>query len=109
MRRNVLRGSRSSRLVAAKNDNILLSPVVFDLSKSETSRGTANVMALLGVLLDNDGGDLDHAQFAKLFPRFGLVCMNSALTMESDLRYGVFIPTTSRMTDEVHGDILRMN
>jgi hypothetical protein len=33
---------------------------------------------------------------------------NTASTRESDLRYGVFIPTTSRMTVEVHGDILRM-
>jgi hypothetical protein len=96
-------------LAAAKNDNILLSPGVFDPSKGETSRSTANVLALSGVWLDNDGGDLDHAQFTKLFPCFGPACINSALTKESDLRYFVFIPTTSRMPDEVHSDILRMN
>jgi hypothetical protein len=82
---------------------------VFDPSKGETSRSTANVVALLGVWLDNDCGDLDHGYFAKLFPRFGLACMNSALTKESDLRYFVFIPTTSRMPDGVHSGILRMN
>ena len=108
MRWNVLNGSRSSRLAAAKNDNILLSPGVSDPSKGETSRGTANVVALSGVWLDNDGGDLDHAQFAKLFPHLRLACTNTASARESDLRYGVFIPTTSRMTVEVHGDILRM-
>ena len=32
--------------------------------------------------------------------------MTSVVTKESDLRYGVFIPATSRMTDEVHGEIL---
>jgi hypothetical protein len=93
---------------AAKHDNILLSPAVFDPSKGETSRGTENVVALSALWLDNDGGDLGYEEFAKLFPRLRMVAMNTASTRPGNPRYRIFIPTLKRMPVDVHGDILRM-
>ena len=42
-----------------KEANGLISPSIFDQSLSEdTSRGLANIRAIQGIWLDNDGGDL---------------------------------------------------
>ena len=50
--------SISSRM-RAKEMNGLISPSIFDPSLSDdTSRGLANIRAIWGIWLDNDGGDL---------------------------------------------------
>ena len=61
-----------------KEANGLISPSIFDPSLSdETSRGLANIRAIWGIWLDNDGGDLTHQEFARLFPRLRMVITNS--------------------------------
>ena len=61
-----------------KEMNGLISPSIFDPSLSEdTSRGLANIRAIWGIWLDNDGGDLTHEEFARLFPRLRMVIFNS--------------------------------
>ena len=61
-----------------KEANGLISPSIFDPSLSEdTSRGLANIRAIWGIWLDNDGGDLTHQEFARLFPRLRMVICNS--------------------------------
>ena len=61
----------------SKETNGLISPAIFDPSLSEeTSRGLANIRAIWGIWLDNDGGDLTHEEFARLFPRLRMVIVN---------------------------------
>ena len=61
-----------------KEANGLISPSIFDQSLSDdTSRGLANIRAIWGIWLDNDGGDLTHQEFARLFPRLRMVITNS--------------------------------
>ena len=93
--------------IAGKEDNMLLSPATFDATLSEdTSRGKANVRYIRGLWLDNDGGDLPYGEFAKLFPRLRMVCMNTFSTAPGNERYRVFIPTTHAMTVAVHAEIM---
>ena len=93
--------------IAGKEDNMLLSPATFDATLSEdTSRGKANVRYIRGLWLDNDGGDLPYGEFAKLFPRLRMVCMNTFSTAPGNERYRVFIPTTHAMTVTVHAEIM---
>ena len=93
--------------IGGKEDNILLSPATFDATLSEdTSRGKANVRYIRGLWLDNDGGDLPYGEFAKLFPRLRMVCMNTFSTAPGNERYRVFIPTTHAMTVAVHAEIM---
>jgi hypothetical protein len=57
-----------------KEANGLISPSIFDASLSDdTNRGRANIRAIWGIWLDNDGGDLTHQEFARLFPRLRMV------------------------------------
>lgn len=93
--------------VDGKDDNALLSPATFDANLAEdTSRGLANVRAVHGIWLDNDGGDLSYRRFARLFPRLQMVFMNTHSTTARNARYRVFIPTALAMTPTVHQEIL---
>jgi hypothetical protein len=93
--------------IGGKQDNILLSSATFDATLSEdTSRGKANVRYIRGLWLDNDGGDLSYGEFAKLFPRLRMVCMNTFSTAPGNERYRVFIPTTHAMTVAVQTEIM---
>ena len=81
-----------------KEANGLISPSIFDPSLSEdTSRGLANIRAIWGIWLDNDGGDLTHQEFARLFPRLRMVISNRYSSTPEKPRWRVFIPTTIAM------------
>jgi hypothetical protein len=81
-----------------KEMNGLISPSIFDPSLSDdTSRGLANIRAIQGIWLDNDGGDLSHQEFARLFPRVRMVITNSYSSTAQEPRWRVFIPTTIAM------------
>jgi hypothetical protein len=86
-----------------KEANGLISPAIFDPSLSdETSRGLANIRAVWGIWLDNDGGDLTHEEFARLFPRLRMVITNSYSSTPKAPRWRVFIPTTIAMPIAAH-------
>ena len=53
--------------------------------------------ACRGIWLDNDGGDLTHQEFARLFPRLRMVICNSYSSTPEEPRWRVFIPTTVAM------------
>jgi hypothetical protein len=92
-------------VLTSKEENFLFGPAVFDAlrnGESGTQRGNANVVSLWGIWLDNDGGDLTHEEFAKLFPALRVVCFNSYRSRPEAVRYRVFIPTTCAMSVEVH-------
>jgi hypothetical protein len=92
-------------VLTSKEDNFLLSPAVFDALRTGeggTKRGNANVVSLWGIWLDNDGGDLPHGEFAKLFPSLRMACFNSHGSRPGAERYRVFIPTTCAMSVEAH-------
>ncbi len=82
-----------------KKQNGLISPSTFDSSLSdETSRGLANIRCVWGIWLDNDGGDLTHQEFARLFPRLRMVICNSYSSTSEEPRWRVTIPTTIAMS-----------
>jgi hypothetical protein len=88
---------------AAKEKNGLISPAIFDPSLSdETKRGLENIRAVWGIWLDNDGGDLTHKEFARLFPRLRMVIFNSYSSTREQPRWRVFIPTTVAMPIAAH-------
>jgi hypothetical protein len=81
-----------------KEANGLISAAIFDPALSdETKRGLANIRACWGIWLDNDGGDLTHQEFARLFPRLRMVICNSYSSTREKPRWRVFIPTTIAM------------
>jgi hypothetical protein len=91
----------------AKNEAFLWSPAIFDPERSnETSRGLANITAIWGLWLDNDGGDLDINEFASIFPHLKMVIYNSASSTPKNPRWRVVIPTTCAMTIDVHNEIM---
>jgi hypothetical protein len=82
----------------SKEANGLISPAIFDPGLSdETCRGLANIRAIWGIWLDNDGGDLTHEEFARLFPRLRMVIINSYGSTPAAPRWRIFIPTTIAM------------
>jgi hypothetical protein len=87
----------------SKKANGLISPAIFDPSLAEeTMRGLANIRAVWGVWLDNDGGDLTHEEFVRLFPRLRMVIMNSYSSTPEAPRWRAFIPTTVAMPIAAH-------
>lgn len=104
-----IRGLRSlhDRTIPAKTDAGLISPAWFDADmNTETSRGLKNIRNLRGIWLDNDGGDLSHSEFARLFPRLRIVIWNTYSATPEKPRWRAFIPTTQAMSKAVHGMIL---
>jgi hypothetical protein len=86
-----------------KEANGLISPSIFDpMLTDETKRGLANIRAIQGIWLDNDGGDLTHQEFARLFPRLRMVIVNSFNSTPAEPRWRVFIPTTVAMPITAH-------
>lgn len=90
-----------------KSEAFLWSPSNFDPSKSEsTSRGLANITAIWGLWLDNDGGDLGIEEFVAMFPHLEMIIYNSASSTFAMPRWRVVIPTTCAMTIDVHNEIM---
>ena len=93
--------------IAPKGDAFLWSPAEFDADMaSETSRGLANITAIWGLWIDDDGGDLSPDEFAAMFPHLTMVVYNSASSTTNAPRWRAVIPTTCAMTIDVHRDIL---
>ncbi|WP_029031530.1 hypothetical protein [Salinarimonas rosea] len=91
------------RVLAQKENAGVFSPAHFDPDKAaETKRGLDNITHLRGIWLDNDGGDLSHAEFARLFPYLRIVTWNTYSHTPEKPRWRGFIPTTCAMSIEVH-------
>jgi hypothetical protein len=96
----------ADRVVLDKKANRLISPAIFNASKSEdTKRGLANIEHVNGVWLDNDGGDLSWQEFRAIFPTLHMVAFN---TFSGGNRYRVLIPTTTAMTIEIDHIVKRV-
>lgn len=97
------------RVVPSKQDNFLISPAHFDpdAPDSETSRGLANVRHVNGLWLDNDGGDLSHADFAKLFPQLRMLVWNTHSSTREAPRWRCFIPTDTVMSVDEHARLIQ--
>lgn len=99
--------SLHDRSIPAKEDAGLISPAFFDADKDpDTSRGLANIRHVRGIWLDNDGGDLTHEDFARLFPYRRIVVWNTYSSTPELPRWRAFIPTTQAMSIRVHALIL---
>ena len=92
-----------------KEDFLLWSPAEFGVQgpELETHRGLANVSAIWGIWLDNDGGGLAPAEFAALFPGLEMVIYNTHSSTNDATRYRVMIPTTTPLTIDVHTEIVQ--
>lgn len=93
---------------ASKEDNILLSPAHFDADMTKgSSRGLVNITHVHGIWMDNDGGDLTHKEFARLFPYLRIVVWNTYSSTPEKPRWRAFIPTSYAMSIEVHRCIMQ--
>jgi hypothetical protein len=91
----------------AKPESGLWSPSEFEAKPGVTTgRGLANVTAIHGVFLDNDGGDLTLNEFAAMFPHLMMVIHNSSSSTPDHMKWRAIIPTTCAMTIEVHREIM---
>lgn len=96
------------RVLAAKEDSGLIAPAQFDPDASEaTCRGLDNVVHVKGIWLDNDGGDLSHHEFTRLFPYLRIVAWNTYSHTPAKPRWRAFIPTSLAMTKDVHKLLMR--
>jgi hypothetical protein len=98
-----------ARVVRYKEDNFLISPAHFDPDApgSETRRGLANIQHVNGLCLDNDGGDLSHADFAKLFPQLRMLVWNTHSSTREYPRWRCFIPTDRAMSVDEHARLIQ--
>jgi hypothetical protein len=93
----------SKRQISGKEQNLLLSPSIFDPTLStETSRGKANFVTANGIWLDFDGGALGPKDFSKLFPTLRMTIFSTYNSTKTKLRYRVFIPTSTPLTIEAY-------
>ena len=92
------------RTITSKHENFLFSPAQFDPSKPgvATSRGKDNVRHARGLWLDNDGGDLSHVEFARLFPSLRMVVWNTYSSTKEHPRWRCFIPMTSAVVGDMY-------
>lgn len=96
------------RVLDNKEDSGLISPAHFDPAKvADKKRGLDNITHLRGIWLDNDGGDLGYAEFARLFPYLRVVVWNTYSHTPEKPRWRAFILNTCAMSMEVHRLIIR--
>ena len=98
-----------ARVVRCKEDNFLISPAHFDPDApgSDKRRGLANIKHVNGLCLDNDGGDLSHAEFAKLFPQLRMLVWNTHSSTRECPRWRCFIPTDTVMSVDEHARLIQ--
>jgi hypothetical protein len=90
-----------------KKDAWLWSPAEFEAKAGvSTGRGLANITAIRGVFLDNDGGDLAPEDFAAMLPHLMMVIHNSSSSTLDHRKWRAIIPTTCAMTIDVHREIM---
>ena len=96
------------RKLPNKNANFLFSPAHFDVhvNDADTKRGLQNVRYVRGIWLDNDGGDLTHTAFARLFPTVRMVAWNTYSSTRAKPRWRCFIPSTHAVTAEAYKSII---
>jgi hypothetical protein len=69
-------------------------------------RSLANITAIHGVFMDNDGGDLSIDEFAAMFPILQMVICNTASSTCARTKWRVIVPITHAMSLEVHAEIV---
>jgi hypothetical protein len=96
------------RKLPSKNENFLFSPAHFDPDRAgvDTRRGLANVRHVRGIWLDNDGGDLSHKEFARLFPALRVVAWNTYSSTQKTTRWRCFMPTTQAVNPDQYKAII---
>jgi len=91
------------RTFTGKQDNLLISPAVFDPDKVVgTSRGTGNIDHVRHIWLDFEDGQLRPDEIADLFPNIRLMMMNTFNHTAEKPRFRVVIPTAQPVTAEAH-------
>lgn len=97
------------RVVAAKDDNFLISPATFDAEKAgvDTQRGLDNVTRARGIWLDFDDGDLAHGDFAVVFPTLRFAAFNTYSSTATNNRWRAFVPTSRDISADEYGIIAR--
>lgn len=96
----------SKREIPTKEENGLLSPSLFDPSRSEqTSRGKENFLIANGIWLDFDGGDIGPNDFASMYPTLRMTIYATFSSTKGDMRFRVFIPTSSPLDYETYQGI----
>jgi hypothetical protein len=93
----------------SKEHNLVFSPADMDpqAEGATTKRGKDNIRHLRGVWLDNDGGDLTHSEFARIFPFLRVVVWNTYSSTADKQRWRAFIPTSHAMSIDVHQLVIR--
>ncbi len=88
------------RSFQTKDDNILISPAIFDPKKAnrKTKRGLDNIVAMRHLWLDFENGDLSPNEFAQLFPQIRLLIFNTYNHTKEKPRFRVFIPLSKLLT-----------
>jgi hypothetical protein len=96
------------RVIPEKNENFLISPATFNANATGvgTKRGLDNIEYLRGIWLDNDGGDLSHAEFAQMFPSLRMVIWNTYSSTPDRPRWRCFIPTSATVTSEIYRGLI---
>lgn len=82
------------RKLPSKEDNLLISPAVFDPNKTTgTRRGRDNIVYLRHLWLDFEQGDLKPSELAELFPYTRVIATNSFNHTRKESRFRLVIPT----------------
>src|SRR5262249_27449557 len=72
-----LQGAYSSKQ-SSKENNILISPAIFDPDRAKgTNRGIGNIVYLQHLWLDFENGDLRPKEFAAVFPQIKMLITNT--------------------------------
>ena len=92
-----------SRIVSCKEDAFLISPAIFDPTRSdEPGRKYEHIVYLRHFWLDFENGELTCEQFGDLFPKIGMVTMNSYNHTPENPRFRIVILTADIMTPDVY-------
>ncbi len=86
-----------ARTLQTKEENILISPSVFDPKQSTgdgKKRGYNNIVYVRNIWLDFENGDLHPDEFPKLLPNLKMVITSSFRHTTDKPRFRVVIPTT---------------
>jgi hypothetical protein len=100
------------RKIANKANNNLICPSWVEPVKGvKETRSFANVVFSNGIWLDYDGGEVSPELFASIFPVLRMTVYSSYNSTKSNLRYRIYIPTSSAMICEdykmITGQIVR--
>jgi hypothetical protein len=91
------------RCLKTKEENMLISPAIFDPNKCEGSkRAMGNIVFVRGIWLDFEGGDLKPDEFPDLFPDTRMAIFNTYNHTPEAPRFRVVLPTKDIMTPEAY-------